>query len=156
MYVHPADALQTLHFSWVIYPDIRVVLFQVFCTSPGHVLHFCICIAYFSRTFTHQIIHVHPRDSPEIPHFSRVIYLDTRVVSLRFSAHPWDMYCFFTCVWHICSGHLPTNLFVYIPQMLQKLQIFPKHLPGHKFCIFPGHLPETHESFSGYSASAGS
>ena len=25
-------------FTWVIYPDIRVVLFQVFRTSPGHVI----------------------------------------------------------------------------------------------------------------------
>ena len=93
--LHPADALKTPNFSWVIYRDIRVFLFRVFCTSPGHVLHFCICMAYFSRTFTHQIIHVHPTDALEILHFSSVIYLDTRVVSLRFSAHPWDMYCFF-------------------------------------------------------------
>ena len=113
----------------------------------AHPQDICICIAYFSRTFTHQIIHVHPRDYPEIPHFSWVIYLDTRVASLRVSAHPWDMYCFFTCVGHIYSGHLPTNLFVYILQMLQKLQIFPKYLPGHKLCIFPGNLPETMSLF---------
>ena len=113
----------------------------VFCTSQD----ICICIAYFSGTFTHQIIRVHPRDSPEIPHFSRVIYPDTRVASLRVSAHPWDMYCFFTCVGHIYSGHLPINLFVYIPQMLWKLQIFPEYLPGHKLCIFPGNLPENHD-----------
>ena len=42
----------------------------------AHPQDICICIAYFSRTFTHQIIRVHPRDSLEIPHFSWVIYLD--------------------------------------------------------------------------------
>ena len=42
-----------------------------------------------------------------------------------FSTDPWDMYCIFTCVWHVYSGHLPTKLFVYILQMLWKSCICP-------------------------------
>ena len=68
---------------------------------------------------------VHPTGALEIPHFSQVIYVDTRVFFFGFSAHPWDMYRIFNCVWHVYSGHLPTNLFVYILQMLWKFHICP-------------------------------
>ena len=78
------------------------------------------------RIFTQQIMCVHPTGAPEISHFFQVIYADTRVFFSGFSAHPWDMYCIFKCVWHVYSGHLPTNLFVYIPQMLWNLCICPQ------------------------------
>ena len=79
---------------------------------------------------------VHPTGALEILHFSQVIYADTRVFFFGFSPHPWDMYCIFNCVWHVYSGHLPTDLFVYILQMLWKFRICPPSLPGHQGCVF--------------------
>ena len=104
------------HFFWDNYPDTRVVFFQIFCTLLGHVLHFYLHVTYLSGTFTHQIIYVQPADALNIPHFSQDNYLDTQVV---FSGFP----------------HIPRTC----TALLWKLQIFPKHLPGHKFHIFPGH-----------------
>ena len=61
--------------------------FWVFCTLLGHVLHFYLCVAYLSGTFTQQIICVHLADAPDISHFSQDNYPDTWVVLFRFSAH---------------------------------------------------------------------
>ena len=132
-------------FSWNFYLDTRVFSFWVFHTSPGHVLHFYLCVAYLFMAFTHQIICVHPTDAAKNPHFFWDIYPDTRVVFFSdFLQIPRTCTTFL----HVCDIFIqdiyPPKLFLYIPQMLQK------------FYILPGHLPEHHESFSSYSASSGS
>ena len=62
-----------------IWPDTWVIFFWVFCALLGHVLHFFILVTYLFKTFTHQIISVHPEDAPEISHFSQDNYPDTRL-----------------------------------------------------------------------------
>ena len=133
---HPADAPEILHFSWVIYTDIRVVFFRVFRTSLGHVLHFYMCVAYLSRTFTHQIICVHPAYTPKVLHLSRTF---TRTLGLFF------LYVFCTSPGHVLHLYMSeTYLFrmfthqlvVYIPQMLQKFHICQGHLPRHLGCFY--------------------
>ena len=74
---------------------------------PGHLPRHQDCFS--------QVFHIFPRTITQTPGL---------LFFFRFSTHPWDMYCIFTCVWHIYLRHLPIKLFVYILQLLQKFCIF--------------------------------
>ena len=133
---------------WGHLPGHPGYFFWVFRTSLEHVLHFFILVTYLFKTFTHQIISVHPEDAPEIPHFSRDKILQKFRIFPRtitqtpgcffcgFSAHSRDMCCIFTCVWHIYSRHLPRKLLVYILKMLRKFRTFPGTITRTPGCFF--------------------
>ena len=78
---HPADALEILHFSWVIYTDTRVVFFRVFHPFLRHVLHLYMCVIA-GNLFVHilhmlQQFRIFPRSFTRTPGFL-----------FRVSAHP--------------------------------------------------------------------
>ena len=81
--------------------------------------------------------------------FIKDTYSNTRVVVFRFSTHSWDMYCIFTCVWHVYSRHLPTKLLMYILKMHRKSCIFPRTITWTPGCFFLDflHIPGTCTAF---------
>ena len=90
------------HIYWRHLPRQLGYFFWVFRTSLGHVLHFSILVTYLFKTFTHQIISVHPEDPPEISHFSQDNYPDTRLFFLRvFRTFPGCVLHFYMCVTYL-------------------------------------------------------
>ena len=63
-----------------------------------------------------QKIHIFPKSFTQTPG----VFFQVFCISLGHVLH------LYVCVWHVYSGHLPTKLFVYIPQMLWKFRIFPR------------------------------
>ena len=128
---------KTSTFSWDIYLDTRVVFFQVFGTSPGHVLHLSIGVAYLFRAFTHQIICVHPKDAPEILHFPRTFTQMPGLFLLGFlhffpGQLPGYQDCFFQ-VFCTCPGHV---LYFYMC-VAYIFRIF-----THQICVHAGNALE--------------
>ena len=95
LFVHIRQMLWKFHIVLGHLYRPQVFFCQMFWTSPGHVL-VCTCQWHISFwRFSWQVICAHPTGAPAIAHFSQVIY---QGCFFRFSAHPRDMYCLFTCV----------------------------------------------------------
>ena len=133
------------HIYWGHLPGHLGYFFQVFRTSLGHVLHFFTLVTYLFKTFTHQIISVHPEDPPEISYFSQDNYLDTRLfffwVFRKFLGYVLH---FYMCVTYLFKT-VTTKLLVYIPKMLRKFCTFPGTITRTPGCFFSGflHIPRT-------------
>ena len=155
-FVHPADALESLHFcgpftqtevvifglsTHYIMQMLRTFLghlpghqgcsFGVFRTVLRHVLHFYLCVTYLFRTLTHEIICLHHADAPDF---------------LRTSTQTPCFWVFCTSPGHVLNGvwvNVGENmLFSFrifthqcIMQMLWKFRIVPGHLYGHQGCF---------------------
>ena len=95
--VHVTGTFYKGHLATKLFVHITQMLWK-FRIFPGFPHISEICTAFLHVCDSWQFICAHPADAPEILHFSWAIYMDIRVVFFGFSAHPWDMYCIFTCV----------------------------------------------------------
>ena len=108
IHVHPADALEILHFSRTFTWTPGLFFFQVFHWSLEYVLYFYMCITYLFRTFTHKIICVHPADTLKILHFPGPFSSTPGLFFSSFLHFSWDnhldtrvVFFIFSCFQHI-------------------------------------------------------
>ena len=132
--VHPEDPLEISHFFQDNYLDTRF-FFWVFRTFPGYVLHFYMCVTYLLKTFTQKIISVHPEDAPEIPHFSRDNYPDTRLFFLGFPHIAGTCTAFLPVCGIFIRDIYPENYLCTSCRCSRHFAFFPGQLPGHLGCF---------------------
>ena len=160
--VHPADTPKIPHFpgtlpghqgcfcpvfcisSWASYPDTRVIFFRF----PAHAQDmYCIftCVGHIYSEYLPTKLFVYMLQMLQTLRIFPGTVTQTPGLFLWVFCTSQNMYCIFTCVWHIYLGHLPTKLFVYTLAMLHNFHIFLGHLPRHQGCLFLGspHIPRT-------------
>ena len=133
-----------------IYPGLFFL--QIFCTSPGHVLHLYMSETYVFRMFTHQISCVHPTDASEILHLPKPFTQTPGLFLLGFPHFPGT---FTTFEYHQNCWHIMFQIFSHWFHCAHPAD--PLELPHFSrtfirtwesffwvFCTSPGHVLPLH------------
>ena len=107
---------------------------------PGKMRNFrSICRMYTHSLFsisTQQIMWVHPTGAPEIPHFSQVIYTDTRVFFSGFPHIPETCTAFLSVCGMFIQDIYPPIYLCTSCRCSGNSAFVPRHLPGRQGCVF--------------------